>query len=108
MITDTRWTSAVATVIPIKTGTVLNLMANVMAISWLLSPSSAMKITAVLSRRASTTPELPLIGCVRVGDRTGTGTPSTRRTHVHLSKVSPARTAGSDDRAYAPVCRSTD
>ena len=52
--TEIKCTKAVASVIPISTGTVLYRVANVNAISWLLSPNSATKITAALMRNAST------------------------------------------------------
>ena len=53
--TDTRWTRAVATVMPISTGTARYRVANVNAISWLLSPSSATKITPKLTKIAVST-----------------------------------------------------
>jgi hypothetical protein len=49
-----RWTSAVAAVIPASTGSARNRVAKVSAMSWLLSPSSATKITARLTRNAVT------------------------------------------------------
>src|SRR6185436_21188342 len=52
MPTDARCTRAVAAVIPISTSRARYLAAKVMAMSWLLSPSSATKITAVESRNA--------------------------------------------------------
>src|ERR1700754_3154290 len=52
MPTEARWTMAVAAVMPTSTSRTRYRAANVIAISWLLSPSSATKITAVLSRTA--------------------------------------------------------
>src|SRR3954453_5793334 len=45
MATDTRWTIAVAIVMPMRTGQTLNRVAKVSAMSWDLSPSSATKMT---------------------------------------------------------------
>src|SRR5512138_3000821 len=62
MPTETRCTSAVATVMPISTGTGLKRVAKVSAISCDLSPSSATKMTAKLSASAARKPftkELP-------------------------------------------------
>ena len=54
MATEPRWTSRVAMAIPTRTGSARKRVAKVRAMSWLLSPSSATKITAKLSRKAST------------------------------------------------------
>ena len=56
MATDAACTTAVATVIPIRTGQGLNRVANVMAMSCDLSPSSATKITPKLTASAATNP----------------------------------------------------
>jgi hypothetical protein len=52
-MTENAWTTAVAIVMPMRTLVALYRVANAMAISWLLSPSSATKITPKLSRKAS-------------------------------------------------------
>src|SRR3954468_17010831 len=58
MPTDTRWTIAVAIVMPSRTGQTLNRVAKVSAMSWDLSPSSGTKMTpnetTVLMKTAST------------------------------------------------------
>ena len=58
MATDTRWTTAVAIVMPMSTGHTLKRVAKVSAMSWDLSPSSATKMTpketSVLMNTAST------------------------------------------------------
>src|SRR3954447_23181894 len=60
MPTETRWTTAVAIVMPSRTGHTLKRVAKVIAMSWDLSPSSATKMTPkatrVLTRTASTGP----------------------------------------------------
>src|SRR3972149_2137948 len=52
--TEKACTSAVATAMPIKTWVALKRVANARAMSWLLSPNSATKITPVLNQKAST------------------------------------------------------
>ena len=54
--TDSRCTTAVATVIPVSTTAARYRVANARAINWLLSPSSATKMTPKLSRNACSTP----------------------------------------------------
>jgi hypothetical protein len=68
-----RWTSAVAAVIPASTGSARNRVAKVSAMSWLLSPSSATKITARLTMNAVTAqpPQTPQVPQVKAGRRRG-------------------------------------
>src|SRR5690349_9180216 len=69
MPTETACTTAVATVMPIRTGTGLNRVAKVMAISWDLSPSSATKMTAKLSAVANRKPCMGTPGKQQTGAR---------------------------------------
>src|SRR5215207_5301497 len=69
MPTETACTTAVATVMPISTGTGLKRVANVSAMSCDLSPSSATKITAKLSAVATRNPSMRTPGEQQTGAR---------------------------------------
>jgi hypothetical protein len=58
MPTLTAWTTAVATVMPVNTGRARNRVANAIAISCDLSPSSATKMTAKLRANAPGKPSV--------------------------------------------------
>ncbi len=108
--TLTRWTAVVAMVMPASTGHVLKRVANVIAMSWLLSPSSATKITARLIQNASNGP-LPRDRTVSAHPGRSSGTASARqrlRTRLPGRRSRPPVKARATGRANAPACRSRD